>query len=59
MKCPYRKITTHKRTPFKSEINEDYAACYGTECPLFIQGQQFEACIRADSESFTVGKQER
>lgn len=55
MKCPYRinrsfyKGVTHGTYALKSnDIREDFAECYGEECPLYDSA--YHICIRANKE---------
>lgn len=48
MKCPYRKIKEAK----DNLIIENFAECYGVECPFYIEayGINGEDCAKAREE---------
>ena len=60
MKCPYRKITNDNGY---NHISEEFAECYGKECPFFgktVKEKRYEGgyneiikpvCRRAEKES--------
>ena len=52
MKCPYRKITENHfiyGTTIVSSTNEEFAECYGEECPFFKLDRKRKSieCLRA------------
>ena len=52
MKCPYRKITMHQRAGISSnETNdvEEFAECYGKECPHFDSYENKGYCQKAEA----------
>lgn len=47
MKCPYRKNTEHIReTNCRFVIHEQFAECYGEDCPLYEAELKLGTAIR-------------
>lgn len=49
MKCPFRKIITHRpETRFSSAQDiEDFAECYGETCPYYYEAGNRPRCDKA------------
>ena len=57
MKCPYRKIIMPTEQFGLKGTEEQFAVCYGTECPFYVPEQTFsgglyttETCARIKNE---------
>lgn len=49
MKCPYRKIVYHQVSSTDSLDREEFAECYGEECPFYaLDFEKKEFCLKAD-----------
>lgn len=51
MKCPYRKITYHfpQASMQTARDEEAFAECYGTECPYYVESQQYKGGIETQA----------
>ena len=63
MKCPYRKVIIDLKSMGLDGTEEQFADCYGTECPWYVGQSQSnfglivpEYCRRTDVEYFSKEK---
>lgn len=63
MKCPFRKITTHipgdttKHFIIHDRVEEEFAECYGVNCPYYkalFGNKQFCLAVESEQTHFRV-----